>query len=150
MKTSKNLSKWIEDSKKNDSYWFEAAKLDFAMSLEKQRKSAEMSYSDLAKKLETSAAYISKVFRGDSNLTIESMVKLARTTGGELRIEITHQPELATEAVVESHAPTVWANVIRLPVEKNRRSATEAVSSWTFVDCNASNGNHQSNDQIAA
>jgi transcriptional regulator with XRE-family HTH domain len=32
----------------------------------------------------TSAAYISKVFRGDNNLTIESMVKLARATGGQL------------------------------------------------------------------
>ena len=31
---------------------------------------------------------MTKVFRGDSNVTIESMVKLARATGGEIDIRI--------------------------------------------------------------
>ena len=47
-----------------------------------------LSYADLAKNLGTSAAYISKVFRGDTNLPIESMVKLARATGGQLDVRI--------------------------------------------------------------
>lgn len=42
----------------------------------------------MAKRIASSPAYISKVFRGDSNLTIESMVKLARATGGQLDIRI--------------------------------------------------------------
>jgi len=54
------------------------------LTLEQQRRAAGLSYADLAKKMGTSAAYISKVFRGDTNLTIESMVKLARATGGQL------------------------------------------------------------------
>ena len=59
-----------------------------ALALEQQRRAAGLSYADLAKKMGTSAAYISKVFRGETNLTIESMVKLARATGGQLDARI--------------------------------------------------------------
>jgi DNA-binding transcriptional regulator YdaS (Cro superfamily) len=88
MKMSKALRASQEEAMKSDSYWVEAAKIAFAMSLERQRVVAKMAYGVIARKLGTSAAYISKVFRGDTNMTIETMVKLARATGGELRIEV--------------------------------------------------------------
>ena len=90
MALSKALQKFVEQAKSSDSYWVEKAKLEYAAALEKQRKSAGMTYAALAKKIGTSAAYITKVFRGDSNLTIESMVKLARASGGRLNIEVVH------------------------------------------------------------
>jgi ribosome-binding protein aMBF1 (putative translation factor) len=88
MKLSKALQKFTDLAKTKDSYWVERAKLDFSMALEAQRLSVGMSYSSIAKKIGTSAAYITKVFRGDANMTIESMVKLARATGGKVRIQI--------------------------------------------------------------
>lgn len=88
MTLSKKLKAFVEEAKKSDSYWVESAKLDFAMSLEKQRRAEQISYAGIAKKIASSAAYITKVFRGDSNLTIESMVKLSRAVGGELDIRI--------------------------------------------------------------
>lgn len=88
MKLSKALQKFTEQAQKDDSYWVEKAKLDYSVALEKQRKRSGMTLAALAKKIGTSAAYITKVFRGDSNLTIESMVKLARATGGRLTIQV--------------------------------------------------------------
>ena len=88
MKLSKRLREWVEDAKKTDTYWVEHAKLEFAIALEKQRRIANMTCADLARKIGTSAAYITKMFRGDSNVTIETMVKLARATGGEVQIKI--------------------------------------------------------------
>jgi len=82
------LKKAVEQAKGRDSYWVESAKLQFAVALEAQRKAADMTYKAVADKLGTSAAYITKVFRGDSNMTIESMVKLARATGGRLEVQI--------------------------------------------------------------
>jgi transcriptional regulator with XRE-family HTH domain len=84
MTRSKKLKAFVDEAKQSDAYWVESAKLEFALALEQQRRAAGLSYADLAKKMGTSAAYISKVFRGDNNLTIESMVKLARATGGQL------------------------------------------------------------------
>jgi transcriptional regulator with XRE-family HTH domain len=88
MRLSKALQKFAELAKSKDTYWIERAKLDFSMALEIQRRSAGMTYSAIAKKIGTSAAYITKVFRGDANLTIESMVKLARSTGGRINIQV--------------------------------------------------------------
>lgn len=88
MKISKALKGFVEKARSGDGYWIEAAKMGFAVSLEQQRKTAGLSYKAVAEKLGTSAAYVSKVFRGDSNVTIESMVKLARVTGGRLDVKV--------------------------------------------------------------
>lgn len=91
MKLGKAFQAIIENAKNSDDYWIEKAKLDFAVALEKQRAAAKMTYASVAKALGTSAAYITKVFRGDSNVTIESMVKLARATGGRVEITVVSQ-----------------------------------------------------------
>lgn len=88
MKLSKALLKFTELAKGKDVFWVERAKLDFAIALEAQRQNAGMSYSAIAEKIGTSAAYITKVFRGDANMTIETMVKLARATGGKASIQV--------------------------------------------------------------
>lgn len=86
---SKSLHQYLIAAKHRDTYWIEHTKLDFSIALERQRRRAGLSYTDLAKTLGTSAAYISKVFRGDANLTIESLVKLTRAVDGQLHLEIT-------------------------------------------------------------
>ncbi len=88
MKLSKALQRAEEQAQERESYWIEKAKMDFAIALERRREAVGLPYASLAKKLATSAAYISKVFRGESNLTIESMVKLARATGGRIDIRV--------------------------------------------------------------
>jgi len=88
MTLNKKLQAFLDAAKQKDSYWVENAKMKFALALEGQRRVAGMTYGALASKIGTSAAYISKIFRGDSNVTIETMVKLARATGGNLEINI--------------------------------------------------------------
>lgn len=84
---------------KTDEFWMESAKLDFALAIEQQRRRIDMSYADVAAAIKTSPAYISKVFRGDANLTIESMVKLARSLGCNLDFVL---KEIVEDGVIES------------------------------------------------
>lgn len=91
MKKSKEIQDFIEAAREQEIYWVEQAKIDFAITLDAQRKKQGLSLTDIAKKIGTSAAYISKVFRGDTNFTIETMVKLARATGGKLDIKVVDQ-----------------------------------------------------------
>lgn len=100
MALNKALKKFVQDAKDSDSYWVEKAKIDYSMALEKQRKSAGFSYADIAKKIASSAAYISKVFRGDSNLTIETMVKLARAVGGRVDIRVVSEKAATTTTTI--------------------------------------------------
>lgn len=111
MKISEKLQDFEIESKNNDSYWVEKLKIDFAMQLEKRRRSENLSYSDMAKKIKSSSAYITKVFRGDSNFTIESMVKLVRATGGKIEIRVSD----------ERPRTDVWAGVGHLSVFRNNQ-----------------------------
>ena len=45
-----------------------------------------MTADEFAKELGVSRAYMSKLFRGDVNLTIKSMVKLARSVGARISL----------------------------------------------------------------
>lgn len=88
MKMIDSIKKLLESAKLTDSYWVEKAKLDFSIALENLRRANNLSYKDVATKIGTSQPYVTKVFRGDANLTIETMVKLARATGGRLELHI--------------------------------------------------------------
>jgi transcriptional regulator with XRE-family HTH domain len=138
MAINKKLATYLAERKKTDAYWLESAKLDFAMKLEKQIRLAGLSYANLAKKIGTSAAYISKVFRGDTNMTIETMVKLSRASGARLNIEI------VSEAVVAQR----WNNKI-IPFPINRQSQVTAVST-TITEYAAHQENNTKIERLAA
>jgi transcriptional regulator with XRE-family HTH domain len=72
----------------DDTYWVEMAKTQFALSLEQHRRALGLNYKAVADRYKRSPAYITKVFRGDENLTIASMVKLARALGGHLDLKV--------------------------------------------------------------
>ncbi len=91
--TIKSYRALVRASKETDSYWIEHAKNDFAFGLNQQLKRSGMASSDLAKKLGVKPPYISKVMRGDENLTIGSMVKLIRATGGRLHLQVADQQD---------------------------------------------------------
>jgi transcriptional regulator with XRE-family HTH domain len=102
MALSKELQHFLQSAKSEDTYWVEEAKLEFAMHLHANCKYQEVKQKDLAERLKTSQAYITKIFRGDANLTIESMVKLARALGLRLKIE------LEEESAKAASEPSSW------------------------------------------
>jgi transcriptional regulator with XRE-family HTH domain len=52
-------------------------------------KEKNMTQKEFAKKLNVSEAYISKIFKGDINFTIDTMVKLIRALDSRLHIKVT-------------------------------------------------------------
>lgn len=91
--TIKSYRALVSAAKETDSYWIESAKHDLAFGLHRQIKRSGMSNTELATKLKVKPPYISKVMRGDENLTIESMVKLVRAAGGKLHLQVADQSD---------------------------------------------------------
>ncbi|MGY6588645.1 MAG: helix-turn-helix transcriptional regulator [Wenzhouxiangella sp.] len=60
--------------------------MDFTDSLETLMQRREVSKSELARRIETSPAYITKILRGSTNFTLETMVKLVRALDGKLHV----------------------------------------------------------------
>jgi len=87
----KSFAKLFDEAKSRDPYW--VAKVIYAFTEEFQRltENENICRAELARRLGVSPAYITKVFRGNANFTIETMVRLARTVGARLHLHLTPQ-----------------------------------------------------------
>jgi transcriptional regulator with XRE-family HTH domain len=81
------------DIESSDEFATSEAILDFTIELENMVKKRGLSRADLAKKIGKSQPYISKIFRGDTNFTISTMIKLVRAVNGKLSQHITPREE---------------------------------------------------------
>lgn len=129
MKLSKNLRTFVENAKKEDFYWVEKLKLDFALELDRRRRVLDMTGTEFAKELGVSRAYVSKVFRGDANLTIESMVKIARAAGARVNLSMVdeHLPE-------RQQRSQWWASTMSASRAANHDALTTGTSDMPSIE----------------
>lgn len=78
----------VKKAREQESYWIESAMYEFTEKICELMESNDMSRTQLALELGVSPAYITKLLRGDANVTIKTMVRLARVFGRELRITL--------------------------------------------------------------
>lgn len=86
--SERTARKVFDDLRSSDEFHIEAAKLEFALELKRVMDREEVSKAELASRLNVSAPMVSKLLRGDANLTIETMVKVARRLSGQLFLKI--------------------------------------------------------------
>jgi transcriptional regulator with XRE-family HTH domain len=77
-------------------YLTESVILDFTYDIERFMESRKLSRADLAKKVGVSPAYITKVLRGEGNLTVKSVVSLADAVGAKVVLQLVDK-----ESVIE-------------------------------------------------
>lgn len=89
MEDKRSFRKVFEEARQYEDYWAEGVALEFTEELSRLMKEKNVSRSVLAERIGHSPAYVTKVLRGNANLTIATMVKLARALGAEVRIHLT-------------------------------------------------------------
>lgn len=92
----------IQKSKQSDSFWIEKAILEFTSDIYQEMKRQNKTNADMARILGTSPAYITKVFSGNANFTIQSMVKISRALNCRLHVKAVHE----SKKISYSHFPT--------------------------------------------
>ncbi len=100
--TAKTFKELFRKAKERDEYWVADAILTYTEELSRLVEKKGVSQADLARALGVSTAYVTKVFRGNTNFTIQTMVKLARAAGGRVNIHIS--PERAIGRWVDVHS----------------------------------------------
>jgi transcriptional regulator with XRE-family HTH domain len=85
---TKKASKLIATAERSPLYWAEAAWLQFTEDLSGLMQSQNVSRAELARRLGVSPAYITKVFRGTVNLTLESMCRLTLALAASPRLHV--------------------------------------------------------------
>lgn len=84
----KTFRSLLEKAKQRDAYWVGKAIQDFTEDLWHLMEDRDVNKAELARRIGKTPAYVTKVFRGNSNFTIESMVKLAHALDGQLCIHV--------------------------------------------------------------
>ncbi len=103
------------EAEKSLTYQVEGAILEFTEELCRLMESQGVSRAELARRLDTSPAYVTKILRGNSNFTLETMVRMAQAVGCELKVRMTpissttvlvnEYDRLAPQQVAENRAP---------------------------------------------
>ena len=83
----KNFAQVVEKARKHDEYWLAGVMIEFTEMVCKFMEEQKMTRTDLAKKLDVSSAYITKLLRGNANVTLKTMVRLAKVFNKEIKIE---------------------------------------------------------------
>jgi plasmid maintenance system antidote protein VapI len=82
---------FLERVKTSPDYWHGAAVLDFTEDLQQRMEEQNVSRAELARRMGTSRAYITRLLGGDANFTLMTMVKLSMAVGGALHLHISDQ-----------------------------------------------------------
>ena len=89
--SAKNFERLFDKARRRDSYWTAFAVHDFTEDLHRLMVNKSITKAELARRIGTSNAYITKVMRGNANFTIDSMVRLTRALGANLHIQTVDQ-----------------------------------------------------------
>jgi transcriptional regulator with XRE-family HTH domain len=115
-KVYKEYFKKLEQS---ESYSYADALYAFIEDLHMATVEQKISYSHLADKIGNSPTYITRVMRGDYNLTIDTMVKLARAVDLKLKLGL-ERPAFESSISFGIAKPQKMENVIAFPEKKSR------------------------------
>lgn len=95
-------------------YWVECLKLAFSEDVGRLMEKRGMNQSDLARRLDTSRAYVTRLFRGNFNPTVETLVKVA----------------MALDARVALHLHPHMSDTAWLDVPRPESTTTSDVRAW--------------------
>jgi transcriptional regulator with XRE-family HTH domain len=100
----KSFRELAELSRNTTPYHVQGAILDFTQEVVGRMECDGMNKAELAAKLSTSPAYITKLLGGDNNFTLETMVKVAQAVRADLKIHL--QPKGSVSQ---------WIDVLQCP-----------------------------------
>jgi len=98
----KKYRRMFEEALSSPEAWMDGPIVEFTEDLCRLMKEKNLSRADLAKKIGTSRAYITKLLGGNANFTLATMVKLAFALDGAVHIHI-----------ADKRAVTRWHDEIR-------------------------------------
>lgn len=79
---------WLSEVEQSQEHAAEHVKMDFAVGIERRMQQVRLSRADLARRLGTSAAAVTVALRGDANLTIDRMVRMAHALDAQICVHV--------------------------------------------------------------
>lgn len=94
---SRTFDDLYRDAERHDDYILARLVHDFTEALVRRMEEQGMSRAELARRLGTSQAYVTKVLRGNVNFTLATLVRLGQATGAEVRLDLCDSAKSSAE-----------------------------------------------------
>lgn len=135
---AKSFKSILEEARRHDDYWETWLVSDFTEELCRRMESLRMSRKAFAESIGTTPAYVTQVLRGDENLTVKTIAKLARAVGSVVRIHLAPVGSYTTwiDLPASARRPVEAASLVEigftdvggpsLPTEVHTKTKTES------------------------
>lgn len=94
----------VEEARRSHAYRAEGASIRFTEALVARMEACGLTRSALAEKIGSSPAYVTKILRGDTNFTVDTMTKIADALDCELSIDLQPAPKAKPQTSVSYRA----------------------------------------------
>jgi transcriptional regulator with XRE-family HTH domain len=108
------------EAESSPEYWNAVAAHEFVRELERRMDEQGVSRADLARRLGTSKAYVTKVLGADTNFTLATMTRLAAALEGTVHVQVVDR-DTATRNAGRQTAPPPHPEAAGEPEAKRRR-----------------------------
>jgi len=102
--TEESFKRLLTAAQQRPEYWEEGAIIDFTEALYSAMAQQGVTRSELARRLGSSQAYITRVLSGNANFTLKTMSKLAFALGMQLDVGLSPQARPAVAAGADEEA----------------------------------------------
>jgi len=121
---SSETKEWLKEVRASPEYWAEVAVDDFTREIVQRMKRLGVSRADLARRLGTSQAYITKLLGGNTNFTLLTMARVALALEGVVHVRVTDRTTVSVNA--ERSVPSQGARSrLRRKEERQKSSAKD-------------------------
>ena len=98
LEVSENLRKsveryrqFLEEARKSVDYWVDGPITEFSEDIWRLMEEQKVSRAELARRLGTSRAYVTKLLGGNANFTLHTMTKIAMALGATVHVHVADQ-----------------------------------------------------------
>lgn len=117
----------FNDARSSVDYWLEGPIVDFTEDICRLMKEKNVSKAELARRLGTSRAYVTKLLGGNANFTLATMVKVAMALDGAVRVHVADRATVTRwrdePRSVSSELPEAEPEEAKSKGSRKRRSA---------------------------
>ena len=96
------FNQFIQEAEKSVNYWADGPITEFAEDIWRLMEEQKVSRAELARRLGTSRAYVTKLLGGNANFTLETMTKVAMAFGCTVHVHVADQK--ATTRWIDEHS----------------------------------------------
>ena len=88
MHVANSFRELFEKAKQNEDYWVEGAILGFTANVVRAMEECDISRTELASRLGATQGFVTKLLSGNANMTLRTMVRIARALDAELHVHV--------------------------------------------------------------